>query len=184
MAAAVASVSQTATRNPAGLDALAEMSFEVLEALYREAPEPQFLDALEGRPLGRMLAVRRLAFLAGPLRRFARSANFPWGGKTFARDTAQEGRGINRIRLGGRHQLFGFITRIEPSRIDGRPTIILDYEQRQNPGFIQAIHDEIREVSPGLWLGPAMWKTQAGPRTVLWFALDFTTPDPDPPFAL
>ena len=38
--------------------------------------------------------------------------------------------------------------------------------------MIRQIHDEIREVSPGLFLGPAMWKTKAAPAFVLWFALD------------
>lgn len=165
------------------LDALAAMSFSELERLYRDAPAPIALE-LHGRPLGRMLAVRFTRALSGPLKRFAASSGFPWAGKTFARESETQGRGINRIRLGGRHQLFGFITRVQDSAVDGRPCIALDYEQSQNPGFIQAIHDEIREVSPGLWLGPAMWKTDSGPRTVLWFALNFNTPDPQPPFAL
>jgi hypothetical protein len=30
----------------------------------------------------------------------------------------------------------------------------------------------VREVAPGLYLGPAMWKTATAPAFVLWFALD------------
>ena len=39
------------------------------------------------------------------------------------------------------------------------------------------IRDEIREVSDGLFMGPAMWKDGKGGATlVLWFAVDFNTP--------
>ena len=48
----------------------------------------------------------------------------------------------------------------------------LDYDLADNPWAIRQIHDEVREVSPGLFLGPAMWKTEGAPAFVLWFALD------------
>ena len=48
----------------------------------------------------------------------------------------------------------------------------LDYDLADNPALIRAIHDEVREVAPGLFLGPAMWKSARGPTLVLWFALD------------
>ena len=41
-----------------------------------------------------------------------------------------------------------------------------------NPGTIPKIHDEVREVAPGLFLGPAMWKGADKKTLVLWFALD------------
>ena len=66
-----------------------------------------------------------------------------------------------------------FDTLFGPSAVDGKPTLILDYDLDANPGYIRHIHDEIREVSPGLFLGPAMWKSGADGKTlVLWFALD------------
>jgi hypothetical protein len=43
-----------------------------------------------------------------------------------------------------------------------------------NPGYIRKIHDEIREVSPGIFVGPAMWKSGAKKTLVLWFGLDAT----------
>ena len=54
-----------------------------------------------------------------------------------------------------------------PSAVDGAPCIALDYDLPDNPGFIRAIHDEVREVESGLYLGPAMWKAKTGPRLVL-----------------
>lgn len=167
------------------LDDLAAMSRTELERLYRDAPAPDSLDALDGRPRGRMLAVRGTRLVSRLLRSLAAHEAFPWGGKSFATVPGERlGRGINRVRLGGIHELFGFTTAVQPSALDGRDCIALDYEQPQNPGLIQRIHDEIREVAPGLWLGPAMWKGSAGKTTLLWFALDFNNPDPRAAFAL
>jgi hypothetical protein len=152
---------------------LSRMSVEELGGVYARGTVPASLSALDGDPIGRMLAVRGVERLpvAGPLRSFAAAASFPWEGKSFRSESATRGTGINRVKLGGRHRLFPFETRIEPSAIDGKDTIVLDYGSPDNPGFIQAIHDELRQVAPGLFLGPAMWKGQAGPSLVLWFAI-------------
>ena len=84
--------------------------------------------------------------------------------------------GHNRVsipRALGRQNLFPFETLFGPSAIDGKPTLILDYDLDVNPSYIRHVHDEIREVAPGLFLGPAMWKGATGDRTlVLFFALD------------
>jgi hypothetical protein len=163
------------------LDQLAARSFEDLEAMYRGAPEPTDLRGVDGRPRGRMLAVRSISngVLGGAIRKFAGSRSFVWDGKTFSSHDALHGEGINRVQVPGvlgRQQLFPFATRIEASAIDGRKAIVLDYDLDQNPGMIRRIHDEIREVEPGLYLGPAMWKGASGKVTVLWFALDTRSP--------
>jgi hypothetical protein len=156
------------------LDSLADLDVEALGLLYAGGAAPTSVAALDGHPRGRMLAVRALdtGAVAGALRSFAGAAFFPWGGKSFAATGAASGTGVNRVHLLGRHQLFPFETRIEPSRVDGRPCIVLDYDLPDNPWAIRQIHDEVREVSPGLFLGPAMWKTKDAPAFVLWFALD------------
>jgi hypothetical protein len=156
------------------LDSLAALDVEALGRLYDGGTVPTSLAALDGHPRGRMLAVRGLdgGAIAGALRSFAGAAGFPWGGKSFTAGPGMGGAGINRVHLGGRHQLFPFHTRFGGSELDGRPSIVLDYDRPDNPGFIRKIHDEVREVSPGLFLGPAMWKTASGPKLVLWFALD------------
>ena len=109
------------------------------------------------------------------MRRLAAARFFPWGGKSF-QSAGERGAGANRVHLAGRHQLFPFRTRLQPSVLDRRPCIALDYDLADNPGVIRAIHDEVREIAPGLFLGPAMWKTARGPRLVLWFALDTRDP--------
>jgi hypothetical protein len=159
------------------LDDLSRMRSEELERLYKKGRLPASLSALNGPLTGRMLAVKKLESerVAGPLRRFAGSKKFVWGGKTFSSRTDREGDGINRINAPGvlgRQNLFPFTTRFATSEIDGKNAIVLDYDHPENPAYIRKIHDEVREVSPGVYLGPAMWKAKQGPVTVLWFALD------------
>jgi hypothetical protein len=156
------------------LDSLAELDVDALGRVYDEGTTPATPAPLAGHPRGRMLAVRMLdaGLAAGALRAFSGAAGFPWEGKTFAGGSGGAGTGVNRVGLLGRHQLFPFRTHVGASAIDGRSAVILDYDLPDNPSLIRKIHDEVREVSPGLFLGPAMWKTDAGPKLVLWFALD------------
>ena len=158
------------------LDGLAARSPEELEALYRAAAAPKALRAADGPLTGRMLVVRGLPpALALPLRRWAAAPSFVWEGKTFQASSDTHGVGHNRVHVPGvlgRQNLFPFATSFGPSALDGDPTLILDYDLDVNPGYIRRIHDEIREVSPGVFLGPAMWKTGREKVLVLWFALD------------
>jgi hypothetical protein len=155
------------------LDGLSRLDLEQLGRLYAQGTTPARLGVLEGHPRGRMLAVRALdhGVPGSLLRRIAGAAAFPWGGKSFA-GNGETGTGVNRVHLLGRHQLFPFLTSVRPSAIDGAPCVVLDYDLPDNPRLIRAIHDEIREVDAGLFLGPAMWKADGGPKLVLWFALD------------
>ncbi len=157
------------------LSTLATRSVAELEQLYRGAPVATTMHAADGALRGRMLAVRALPdFLAAPIRAFTASPSFPWEGKTFAATSATCGHGHNRVFVAGalgRQNLFPFTTRFGASAIDGRPTLILDYDLDVNPGYIRRIHDEIRELSPGLFLGPAMWKTAQGKELVPLFCV-------------
>ncbi len=158
------------------LDSLAAMSSAELDRLYRSAKQPADLAGVNGKPKGRMLAVDSVdqTLLMAGISRFAAMGVFPWDGKTFSYSGGSEGRGINRVKLlVTQMDWFPFVTRIQPSAIDGKPCIYLDYEQPENPALIGKIHDEIREVSPGVFLGPAMWKRESGPLLILWFAVDF-----------
>jgi len=158
------------------LDSLAALSSSELDALYRAARVSSTMHAADGALVGRMLAVRNLpGVLAKPLRRFAASRSFVWEGKTFRAESEIRGVGHNRVsipRALGRQALFPFETLFGPSAIDGKPTLILDYDLDANPAYIRHIHDEIREVAPGLFLGPAMWKGERAKTLVVWFALD------------
>ena len=158
------------------LDSLAALGLDELMALYRAGAAPASMRAADGALVGRMLAVRGLPGpLASPLRRFAASPAFVWAGKSFHSAGDARGTGINRVSIPGvfgRQNLFPFDTAFGPSAIDGKPTLILDYDLDVNPGYIRRIHDEIREIEAGLFLGPAMWKSGRERTLVLWFALD------------
>jgi hypothetical protein len=158
------------------LATLATCSLTELDALYRSATVSSTMRAADGKLVGRMLAIRGIPGpLAAPLRRFAASDAFVWEGKTFAASSETRGVGHNRVsipRVLGRQNLFPFETLFGASAIDGKPTLILDYDLAVNPTYIRKIHDEIRELSPGLFLGPAMWKGARDKALVLWFALD------------
>lgn len=166
----------TSTARDLTLDDLAARSYASLEAMYRGAKNAASMRAVDGTPKGRMLAVRHVGGpIARAIRAFAASRAFVWDGKTFASTSDDRGTGINRLVVPGalgRQNLFPFETRFGPSAVDGQPALILDYDLSENPPWIRKVHDEIREVSPGLFLGPAMWKAKSGPLTVLWFALD------------
>ena len=165
-----------AARNSLTLDALAAMSLDELDALYRTATVSKSMHAADGALVGRMLTVRGVTGpFASRLRKFAASRAFVWEGKSFQADSDTRGTGINRVSIPkalGRQNLFPFATSFGPSAIDGKPTLILDYALDVNPSYIQSIHDEIREVAPGLFLGPAMWKRGEEKSLLLWFALD------------
>ncbi len=159
------------------LDSLARRSSDELDALYRAATVSSTMHAADGALVGRMLAVRGVrGAVAGRLRAWAGSRSFMWEGKTFQAASESRGMGHNRVyvpRVLGRQNLFSFATSFGPSAIDGKPTLVLDYDLDVNPAYIRHVHDEIREVSPGLFLGPAMWKGERGKKTlVLWFGLD------------
>jgi hypothetical protein len=148
------------------------MDAAALAALYAKGKPPRLAD-LDGAPRGRMLAsvgpLGRDAALRA-VARLARSSLFPWGGKSFTSRDEAHGRGINRVR--GVGDLFPFETRFGPSALDGQPCMVLDYNQPENPWPIRQIHDELRELGKGVYLGPAMWKARPSPRLVLFFAID------------
>jgi len=154
------------------LDALRRMSYAELDSLYRGARCPRVISELNADTRGAMLAWRspRTGPIAWWLRTFGASQSFPWEGKTFAGEQ-EEGRGINRVTFFGKRRWFPFQTRFAKSFLDGKPTFQLDYSGPANPPFVRSIVDEIREVAPGLYLGPAALNFRGRPRAVLFFAV-------------
>lgn len=158
------------------LDALTRMSPPRLAELYQTGSVP-FLTALSGQPHGRMLALDGVRGPArGGIRRLAASTRFPWRGKAFSHVSQDRGDGINRIRLGADMTWYPFETSIAPSVVDGAPCLYLNYDLDKNPWFIRRIRDELREVSPGLYLGPALARVGNNHHRVLHFAVDNNTP--------
>lgn len=157
------------------LAALRRMSFKELDALYRAGKRPSALSDLDGDAVGAMLAWRSPATgpLAWLLRTFGASTAFPWEGKSFKSQSADQGAGINRVKLFGKRRWFPFKTRFGASFLDGAPTFVLDYSGPANPPFIRSIADEVREVAPRLYMGPAALLVRGRPRPILFFAVSF-----------
>jgi hypothetical protein len=154
------------------LAALRRMSYTELSELYRSAKRPDSVSALDGHARGAMLAWRRprTGPVAWLLRAFGGSASFPWEGKSF-QGTSHAGAGINRVNFFGKRTWFPFKTRFDASFLDGKPAFVLDYSGPGNPPLIRSIVDEVREVAPGLYLGPAALNFRGRPRPVLFFVV-------------
>jgi hypothetical protein len=76
---------------------------------------------------------------------------FAWQGKIF---NAQKMALVNKITVFGLHAVLARIMR-EPSWIDGKECIVLDYSQTS---FVAHwVRDEIRLIGPGLYLGIVFW---------------------------
>jgi hypothetical protein len=109
------------------------------------------------------------------VRRWAASSASPWIGKSFQRFGEGELLGHNRLRLLGGTRALAFTAAVGPSLRDGRPALILRYDDPRvpSPRWTHALHDELREIEPGLLAGPAALRLR-GDRllTVCWFAID------------
>ena len=122
--------------DPYTLDDLARRPWCELEAIYRAA------DAGTA-PCGFMrghVVFRDDDFLAGPR---SKLNNFAWQGKHFSDGALiNQFRGVKMIRA-----------KVAPgdSWLDGRPALILDYHHTSLLWF--DVRDEMREVSPGVYVG-------------------------------
>lgn len=152
------------------LDRLLDLGPDELEALYQAAQVPT-LAAVSGDLRGRMLAVVAPRPVRALARAAARARWFPWKGKTFRPLDDERGEGDNRV-LSQRWHWYRFTTSLGPSKAGPFEALHLDYDHPENPAFIRAIQDEIRELRPGLWLGQAWFVTRRRARLVLWFGLE------------
>jgi hypothetical protein len=174
-----ASVPQTASSTSAPrvstapeltLDRLLDLDPQELERLYAGARVPRITD-VRGDLRGRMLAVLGLRGRAKrAVRAFAGSDVFPWRGKSFAPKGEDHGEGKNRV-VSDRLRLYRFETSVGPSRAGDFDAVQLDYDLPENPFFIRAIKDEIREIAPKLYLGQAYLELRGKAHLVLYFGL-------------
>ena len=154
----------------AGANELRSLTHEELLARYLDGGCPKQLDVLDGDPagLGIGLSVLGGSRLDRVLRRRAAGPRFVWHGKSFRSLTATEGYGFNRFAIGRIVGALGFRTSIARSRLDGRPAVALDFGSAP-------LLDELREVSPGVFLGPTGIRLRGRYRQLAWFAVDTTT---------
>ncbi|MFP4633051.1 MAG: hypothetical protein ACOCT0_05110 [Halobacteriota archaeon] len=148
------------------LDDLVKKDKSELDQLFREGEAPEE-DAVEGVTRGAVLAgVGPLR--VGVVREAVNTPLLPWKGKVFDDRT-----GRNRIEVGPvKTQEFEFQTHVSPSIDDGEPTLVLDYDLPENPPGIRSIHDELREIETGLYLGTSNLRVGDDHRFLLYFALE------------
>ncbi|MCI0704929.1 MAG: hypothetical protein L0241_28040 [Planctomycetia bacterium] len=140
---------------PQSMDALVRMSACELEALYRLSPPASVpCGFVPGRAIKKPGS--RLTVLN------SRATGLVWKGKIF-----RDGTMINK--LAGGLKVIPADVYLGESWLDGGPSLILDYSRST---LWPDVRDELREVSPGLYLG-IMYRTRSGtPKQVMFFTLD------------
>jgi hypothetical protein len=118
---------------------LKRMSLCQLEALFRQA---EVGTPLVGSARGRLLCSTD----ARHPRLTVWRSNAAWKGKIADAEGHFVNRWIGGIRALESHYVIG------PSWLDGRPAVLMEYAPG-TPLFANT-HDELREVAPGLYLGP------------------------------
>jgi|SRR5215207_1722371 len=123
------------------LDDLATMSQTELDELFRRSPIGEIPD---GDAIGTAI-VKPGTPLTGIKMVLARW--LAWQGKVFDRARGELVNKVSPIGL----RLIKADVYVAPSWLDGEPAIILDYSKKSF--LARRIRDEIREVSPGTFLG-------------------------------
>jgi hypothetical protein len=139
------------------VDRLLTMSQEQLDALFTASPAGKIPD---GEAEGTAIVAPGTAYSAN-IARFI--SNFAWQGKVF---DAKKGVLRNKILPLGLNAIIAKVYKGE-SWLDGKQCIVLDYSDTSL--LAQWIRDEIREISPGVYLGKVYW----GKQRLIDFALEF-----------
>ena len=153
-----AAVSEVSSATSLDVQDLLDMREDELDALFRRSPPGEIPD---GEADGTVLVApgTRLSDTAARLLHFV-----AWQGKVFDRE---KGELRNKILPVGIQAVRAKVYK-EPSWLDGKETIVLDYSKTSV--VAQWIRDEIREVAPKLYLGLVFWER----KKVLHFALKFS----------
>jgi hypothetical protein len=138
---------------------LLEMSSEELDTLFRASPPGEIPS---GEAEGTVLVATGTQ-IAGPAEKLIEL--LVWQGKVF---DPEKGELLNEVGPLGTKAIRAKVYK-EPSWLDGEETIVLDYSKTSL--VARWIRDEIREVSPGLYLGLVYWERNR----ILHFALQFPT---------
>lgn len=91
----------------------------------------------------------------------ARLQGAVWRGKVFHGDGTFTNRWLGGVRAGTAS------TAVEPSWIDGQPSLVVQYPPTAL--VFRGVRDELREVSPGVWLGRSFDAATGRPKN--WFTL-------------
>ena len=107
------------------------------------------------------------------VRNFLNGEWLMWRGKAFETIDADEGRGINRFKVGPfRFLRYNFETKISPPTVGVSDVFELDYDLAVNPWYLRLIRDDLRKIDDGLFLGTANVKLFGKHRFLVYFALE------------
>jgi hypothetical protein len=137
---------------------LLEMSPDELDSLFRSS-------AAGAIPVGRTKGTVLVApgtEVAWPAKRLIHW--LAWRGKIF---NPQRGDLLNIVSMFGLKAVRAKVYK-DPSWLDQKETIVLDYSKTSR--IAHKVRDEIREVSPGVYLGLVYW----GRNRILYFTLTST----------
>ena len=147
-----------------------------LLAIFKRGKLPSSMKSLDGNPvcLGLGVHILKGTLIDKGITRWARSNRFTWEGKSFRSSDDENGTGFNRLRSWylGIITAFPFVTSIQPSVIDGKDCIAIDYDLPVNPWYEQRIYDELREISPGIFIGAVTLKRKKGYKLLCWFGVN------------
>ncbi|MBJ7470856.1 MAG: hypothetical protein JHD16_06115 [Solirubrobacteraceae bacterium] len=128
-------------QTPITVDALLDMGQDELDALFKASPKGE-VPSGEGNGTVIVATGTPITSLLAPILRLG------WQGKVI------DGKQLtlkNKILPFGIPLIAAKIVKTDASRLDGKPTTVLDYSKTSL--VARAIRDEIREVAPGLYLG-------------------------------
>lgn len=149
------SVSPVSAAPPSPLDDLVRSDRATLESLYSSGavtiPPSGFAPGRAIPDPGARNTARR-----------SRRMGWLWKGKVFS-----DGQMINRL-AGGRDAVTASVY-IGESYLDGKPAVIFDYSGSRLFGTVR---DEVREISPGVYLGIMYIRKCPEPKVSMFFALD------------
>ena len=140
---------------------------EQLDAIFRQASVGRIP---EGEGEGTAIVAPGTA-ISDDIARFVHI--FQWKGKVFERDPNSQSHGWlkNRILLLGSKAIVADVSK-GTSWFDGKECIVLDYSHTSI--VAQWVRDEIREVTPGVFLGLVYWgKEKEKAKRLIHFALKF-----------
>ena len=139
------------------VDKLLTMSQAQLDELFTASPAGEIPD---GEAEGTAIVAPGTAY-SPTIAKFIN--NFAWQGKVF---DAKKGVLRNKILPLGLNAIIAKVYKAD-SWLDGKQCIVLDYSDTSL--LAQWIRDEIREISPGVYLGKVYW----GKQRLIDFALEF-----------
>ena len=144
-----------------------KLSADELDAIFRNAPAGAIPN---GQGEGTAIIAPGTA-VSDTIAKFVHI--FSWKGKVFEPDAIDPQRATlkNRLLLLGTKAIIAQVYKAE-SWLDGKECIVLDYSHTSI--VAQWIRDEIREVSPGVYLGVVYWgKEKPTAHKLIHFALKF-----------